>query len=198
MDYLVSLLESLVLHEKCGLPFSSRAMAEETVDAAVKEFDLTPNGPTQTHHLKLIGGHAWSKVMYIKLLQEYGLETEVAKHLSESYGDRAWTVASFANPTGESWPKHGVRFFRRYPYIEAECRYACRCEYAQTAVDFLARRIRLSFLDIHATVVALPRVIDIMSEELGWDAKRRAEELESTIKFLQSMGLVSLLSLLPP
>ena len=173
-------------------------MAEETVDAAVKEFDLKPNGPTRTHHLKLIGGHAWSKVMYIKLLQEYGLETEVAKHLSESYGDRAWTVASFANPTGESWPKHGVRFYRRCPYIEAECRYACRCEYAQTAVDFLARRIRLSFLDIHATVVALPRVIDIMSDELGWDAKRRAEELESTIKFLQSMGLVSLLSLLPP
>ncbi|ADV21150.1 glycerol-3-phosphate dehydrogenase [Cryptococcus gattii Ru294] len=168
-----------------------RAMAEETVDAAVKEFNLKPNGPTRTHHLKLIGGHAWSKVMYIKLLQEYGLETEVAKHLSESYGDRAWTVASFANPTGESWPKHGIRFYRRYPYIEAECRYACRCEYAQTAVDFLARRIRLSFLDIHATVVALPRVIDIMSEELGWDAKRRAEELESTIKFLQSMGLGS-------
>lgn len=78
----------------------SRAMAEETIDAAIKEFNLRPTGPSQTDHIKLLGGHAWSKTMYIKLIQQFGLETEVAKHLSESYGDRAWTVASMASPTG--------------------------------------------------------------------------------------------------
>jgi hypothetical protein len=75
-------------------------MAEETVDASVKEFGLKPTGRSQTDHIKLLGGHAWSKTMYIKLIQQFGLETEVAKHLSESYGDRAWTVASMAEKTG--------------------------------------------------------------------------------------------------
>ena len=77
-------------------------MAEETVDAAVKEFDLKPTGPSQTAHIKLMGGHAWTKTMYIKLIQQFGLETDVAKHLAESYGDRAWTVAAMEKPTGES------------------------------------------------------------------------------------------------
>ncbi|EAL22149.1 hypothetical protein CNBC2870 [Cryptococcus deneoformans B-3501A] len=166
-----------------------RAMAEETVDVAVKEFNLKPNGPSQTNHIKLVGGHAWSKTMYIKLIQQFGLETEVANHLSESYGDRAWTVASMAKPTGESWPFHGVRLSKLYPYIEAECRYACRCEYAQTAVDFIARRTRLSFLNVQATVETLPRVLEIMGEELGWDMKRKEQEFDDAMEFLKSMGL---------
>lgn len=38
--------------------------------------------------------------MYIRLVQDFGLECEVAKHLSESYGDRAFTVAKMASLTG--------------------------------------------------------------------------------------------------
>lgn len=79
-----------------------RAMAEETVDAAVRQFGLKVSGPSQTDHIKLFGGHAWTKTMYIKLIQQFGLETEVAKHLAESYGDRAWTVASMSDRTGGS------------------------------------------------------------------------------------------------
>jgi glycerol-3-phosphate dehydrogenase len=167
----------------------SRAMAEETVEAAVKEFGLKPTGRSQTDHIKLIGGHAWSKTMYIKLIQQFGLETEVAKHLSESYGDRAWTVASMAEPTGLSWPLHGQRLHHLYPYIEAEARYAVRREYALTATDFVARRTRLSFLNVQVTLEALPRVIEIMGEELGWDQSRREQEFTNTVDFLRSMGL---------
>jgi glycerol-3-phosphate dehydrogenase len=164
-------------------------MAEETVEAAVKEFKLKPTGRSQTDHIKLIGGHAWSKTMYIKLIQQFGLETEVAKHLSESYGDRAWTVASMAEPTGLSWPLHGQRLHHLYPYIEAEARYAVRREYALTATDFVARRTRLSFLNVQVTLEALPRVIEIMGEELGWDQSRREQEFTNTVDFLRSMGL---------
>lgn len=77
-------------------------MAEETVDAAIKEYNLKPTGPSQTAHIKLLGAHAWTKTMYIKLIQQFGLETEVAKHLAESYGDQAWTVASMSDSTGMS------------------------------------------------------------------------------------------------
>lgn len=170
---------------------SSRAMAEETVDEAIKEFKLEKfaTGPSQTDHIKLLGGHAWTKTMYIKLIQQFGLETEVAKHLSESYGDRAWTVASMANETGISWPLHGVRLTPLYPYIEAEARYAVRCEYALTANDFIARRTRLSFLNVQATLEVLPRVIDIMGEELGWDRTKKEQEFRDSVYFLRSMGL---------
>ncbi|KAL7423798.1 mitochondrial glycerol-3-phosphate dehydrogenase [Cryptotrichosporon argae] len=166
-----------------------RAMAEETVDAAIKEYGLKANGPSQTHRIKLVGGHAWSKTMYIKLIQQFGLETEVAKHLAESYGDRAWTVASMATPTGLSWPIHGVRLSPLYPYIEAEARYAVRCEFALHATDVVARRTRLSFLNVQATIEALPTIIDIMGEELGWDLKRKEAEFDDAFVFLKSMGL---------
>lgn len=166
-----------------------RAMAEETIDAAIKEFGLKANGPSQTDHIKLIGGHAWTKTMYIKLIQQFGLETDVAKHLAESYGDRAWAVAAMEKPTGLSWPLHGTKLTPLYPYIEAEARYACRCEYAQNAVDFVARRTRISFLNVQATLEVLPRVIDIMGEELGWDAIRKDKEFDQAQDFLRSMGL---------
>jgi glycerol-3-phosphate dehydrogenase len=34
-------------------------------------------------------------------LEQYGPETEVAQHLSDNYGDRAWTVCEYMEPTGE-------------------------------------------------------------------------------------------------
>lgn len=73
--------------------------------------------------------------------------------------------------------------------IEAEVRYACRREFAQKAIDFIARRSRLAFLNAHAALQSLPRVIDIMSEELGWNSNRKNREFEEAKNFLLSMGL---------
>lgn len=42
--------------------------------------------------------------------------------------------------------------------LEAEVVYAAREEMCESAVDFLARRTRLAFLDIRAAEEALPRV----------------------------------------
>lgn len=38
-----------------------------------------------------------------------------------------------------------------------------------TAVDFLARRIRIAFLDYRTAYDMLPTVIKVMGEELKWD-----------------------------
>ncbi len=73
--------------------------------------------------------------------------------------------------------------------LEAEVRYAVRYEYAQKATDVLARRTRLAFLNVQAAVDALPRVIDIMADELDWSRSRKAEELRDSMKFFESMGL---------
>ena len=49
--------------------------------------------------------------------------------------------------------------------------YAIR-EYAASAVDILGRRTRLAFLNVRAAEEALPRVIEIMSKELGWSKQK--------------------------
>lgn len=73
--------------------------------------------------------------------------------------------------------------------IEAEIRYAVRNEYAQTVIDVIARRTRLSFLNAQAALDAVPRVVEIMAEELDWDRERRRKEVEGAVVFLGSMGL---------
>jgi len=118
-----------------------RQMAEDTVDAFVKHFGLEA-GPCRTKELKLIGAEGWRPTLYLPLIQIYGVETDVAKHLVESYGNRAWTVASLTEVTGERWPVRGIRLSKMYRYIEGEVRYAVKYEYAETAVDVLARRTR--------------------------------------------------------
>lgn len=165
-----------------------RRMAEETVDEAVKVFGFKVGGCV-TEEVRLVGSEGWSSNMFIGLVQRYGLETEVAKHLADNYGDRAWAVASMAEASGKRWPLHGVRLNPNYPYIEAEVLYATRVEYAQTAIDVLARRTRLSFLNASAALDVLPRVIELMSAELGWSEKRKEEEWVSARRFLVSMGL---------
>lgn len=46
-------------------------------------------------------------------------------------------------------------------------RYGIR-EYACTAIDMIARRMRLAFLNVQAAQEALPGIIEIMAEELKW------------------------------
>ena len=64
-----------------------------------------------------------------------------------------------------------------HPYTEADVLQAVRHEDAQHAIDVLARRMTLAFVDKAAARSVAPRVIDLMSAELGWDQTRRAEEL---------------------
>ena len=80
-----------------------RQMAEEAVDEAIKTFNFstgrlaspprvsgtsviddgaTLDGTCQTHQVRLMGAHGWSKTLFINIIQHFGIETEVAKHLT--------------------------------------------------------------------------------------------------------------------
>ncbi|XP_041374020.1 glycerol-3-phosphate dehydrogenase, mitochondrial-like isoform X2 [Gigantopelta aegis] len=167
-----------------------RHMAEETIDKAIATCDLTPACSTsKTKGLLLDGAHGWSPTMYIRLVQDFGLEIEVAKHLASTYGDKAFKVAKHANLTGKRWPVVGKRLTEEYPYIEAEVVYALR-EYACSVIDVIARRTRLAFLNIHASQEALPRIVDIMGEHLNWSKAKKKEEMERAQRFLRrEMGM---------
>jgi glycerol-3-phosphate dehydrogenase len=205
-NHLINVSPSGLLTCAGGKWTTYRQMAEECVDEAVKEFKLEtkpyPNAPDvsgtemiddgahldgscQTHQVKLVGAHGFSKTLFINLIQHFGVETDVAKHLTSSYGDRAWIVAALSAPTEQRFPVRGERISALYPFIDGEVRYAVRHEYAQTAVDVLARRTRLAFLNAQAALEALPKVIDIMGAELKWDSKRKETEwTESESPFL--------------
>ena len=137
----------------------------------------------------MIGAHGYSDTTYLKLVQQFGIETDVAKHLARSYGDRSVLVAELCEDTCQRWPLHGKRLHHLYPYDEAEVIYACRQEHAQTAVDVLARRTRLAFLSVQAARDALPRVIEIMAKKLNWSKEECVKQKRETEVFLESMGL---------
>ncbi|PIL22688.1 hypothetical protein GSI_15381 [Ganoderma sinense ZZ0214-1] len=189
-NHMIHVSESGLLTIAGGKWTTYRAMAEETVDKAVEVFELQPKTKCVTESVRLVGSDGWSRNMFIGLVQRYGLETEVAKHLSDNYGDRAWTVLSYAQPTGHAWPLHGIRLSPGYPFIEAEVRYAVRHEYAETAIDVIARRCRLSFLNAQAALDALPRVVEIMAEEAHWSPARAKAETAAATEFLLTMGLM--------
>jgi len=73
--------------------------------------------------------------------------------------------------------------------LDAEVRYAVHNEYALTAVDFLARRSRFTFLNAQIALDVLPKVIEIMAQELHWSAKRQRQEIIDTETFMESMGV---------
>jgi len=160
-----------------------RAMAAETVDKAVEAAEIEA-GPSMTDGLLLEGAHTWTPTMFIRLVQDLGVDTSVAQHLSETYGDRAFSVGKLAGLTGQRWPIVGKRIHQEFPYIDAEVRYAVR-EYAATAVDVIARRLRLSFLNVQAAEEALPGVVNIMADELGWDEGEKDRQMEDAIEFLR-------------
>jgi len=54
-------------------------MAEETLDAAVKTHGLSAE-PCKTVGLMLEGAKGWTPTLYIRLVQDYGLENEVRRH----------------------------------------------------------------------------------------------------------------------
>ncbi|CAI9296151.1 unnamed protein product [Lactuca saligna] len=165
-----------------------RSMAEDAVDAAIKSGNLNPKNTSLTSKIRLVGGEGWDPAFFTVLAQEYVrmkvahngkivpgvMDTAAAKHLSHSYGTMAEKVAYIAQKENL-----GKRLAHGYPYLEAEVAYCARNEYCESAVDFIARRSRLAFLDTDAAGRALPRVIQILADEHRWDKKRQKEEFQT-------------------
>ena len=81
--------------------------------------------------------------------------------------------------TGKRWPVVGKRLVEEFPYIEAEVKYAIK-EYACTAIDVMARRTRLAFLNVQAADEALPKIVDMMAAELQWSKSKKKVRKEDT------------------
>lgn len=49
----------------------------------------------------------------------------------------------------------------------------------------IARRIRLSFLNVQAAEEALPEIVNIMAEELNWNEDEKKRQIKMCQEFLQ-------------
>lgn len=172
-----------------------RSMAEDAVNAAIKSGQLSPISGCLTHKLQLVGADGWEPSSFTVLAQQYmrmkkahggkvvpgAMDTAAAKHLSHAYGTMAERVATIAQNENL-----GKRLAHGYPFLEAEVAYCARYEYCESAVDFIARRSRLAFLDTDAAGRALPRVIQILASEHNWDKARQNKELQKAKEFLET------------
>lgn len=181
-NHIVSISDSGLVTIAGGKWTTYRSMAEETLDIAVETLGLKAES-CKTVGLMLEGAKGWTPTLYIRLVQDYGLEKEVAQHLASTYGGKAFDVAKMAQVTGQRWPIVGKRLVSEFPYIESEVLYAIK-EYACSAIDVIARRTRLGFLNVQAADEALPRIVQIMAKELDWSQERSTAELEAARKFL--------------
>lgn len=107
----------------------------------------------------------------------------MAKHLSANYGTRALQIAEI----GRDEPALLARLTPTYPIILAEIIFAVEQEYALTAVDVLARRTRLAFLNADEAEAVVPKVIDTMAPLLGWSPAQRAAEADRATEYLKGM-----------
>jgi glycerol-3-phosphate dehydrogenase len=73
-NHLINISKSGLLTIAGGKWTTYRAMAEETVDAAIKQYALKPKRGCITKDVQLVGSQGWSKLMFIKLIQQFGLE----------------------------------------------------------------------------------------------------------------------------
>lgn len=151
-----------------------REMAEEVVDRAMGK-----ERPSTTLDITLFGGDGYSDTLSEELIKEYGLTQVTAEHLVRTYGGRAREVCRLDT-------NHKL-LCANYPYLESEVKYACR-EYACTIEDVLSRRTRLAFLNREAALQCIPRVADIMANELKWSNRVKTEQIRAARSYIESYG----------
>lgn len=196
-DHVIELSEGGLVTIAGGKWTTYRKMAQDTVDKIIELGNFSTVKACQTDRLALVGARGWDRALFCELAQNYRLlikttrgtqmwssmTSDIAHHLSNSYGTRAFLVAELAQQG------YGKRLADGYPYLEAEVVYCAQHEYACTAIDILARRTRLAFLDPAAALQALPKVVELMAESLQWSSKRKKQETELAIRFLQTMTI---------
>jgi glycerol-3-phosphate dehydrogenase len=143
-----------------------RKMAQDTVDAVVRELGESPRRRRcVTKSLPLLGATTRTRDP-VSLAQPHA-------RLLGRYGTDAAHVLALA----EGRPELLDPVVAGLPYIGAEFLYAVREEMASTLDDLLGRRTRADIQRAQAAMDAAPAVAALVAEDLGWDAATVADQI---------------------
>ena len=149
-----------------------RQLAEDAVDDVLRRLGR-PSTPCRTRDRALPGASGYDAERLLSQLVARGAPAAVAARLAATYGVVArevWSLAEHDPAMAEVvHPPSGL--------IAAELVHAVTREHAQTLSDVLARRVLLAFEPGHG-VDMLGSIVDIVGGRLGWDAERRAREVQ--------------------
>ncbi len=122
---------------------------------------------------------------------EYDFPVDVANHLVKHYGTRSLQIAEIVRRNHVYSTRDGtpLRLVQNQPFLEAEVVFAMDQEYAVTAVDVMARRLGLAFMDAAAARAASPRVVNIMGKHLVWTYSRQMSELSKLYAFIDTCSV---------
>jgi glycerol-3-phosphate dehydrogenase len=152
-----------------------RVMAKDAVD-----FALGPSAartPSKTDRVPLAGaeGYALVKRRARPIAETYGWTAERVDHLLHRYGSLLTEVLeSIDTDPSLGRPLEGAR-----AYLRAEIAYAASHEGVLHLEDVMIHRTRLVFEQRDRGLAAIEEIADLVSDRLGWDAGRRAGEIES-------------------
>ncbi|HZC32598.1 MAG TPA: glycerol-3-phosphate dehydrogenase/oxidase [Candidatus Bathyarchaeia archaeon] len=153
-----------------------RVMAAETVDHALGVLgERASERPSKTAKHRLVGAADRPELdgLAVELARSASLAPSVAARLVARHGLEAGSVVELGRQAGLLAILPGT------DHLEAEVAWAARTELALSLDDVLARRMRVSqeLADRGASIA--PRIAEIMAGELGWDAVRQAQEVET-------------------
>jgi len=131
-------------------------MGEDTVDKAIQVAQL-PHQPSQSADVHLYG---------------YKPHPDLSNHMYV-YGTEEEKILTLIKED----PALGEKLHPSYDYTHAQVVWAVHHEMARTVEDFLARRIRILFLDAEAAIAMAPQVATLMAGELQQDIHWKEEQL---------------------
>lgn len=127
---------------------------------------------SRTRKLALRGAEGYTRALALADTPPPGLDAAAVTHLANRFGGETGAVLALIADD----PNLARPLVAGLPYLAAEAVYAVRHEMATTVDDVLSRRTRARLLLRDASAAAADSVADLMGDELGWDAQRRATE----------------------
>ena len=141
-----------------------RKMAEDALDKAVLIGNL-PSKKSVTEELQIFGYHHYPEVF--NELKIYGSAVPLIRKILDEK------------------PNYSQKLHPDYNHVEGEVIWAVRNEMARTIEDFLARRTRMLFLDVKASLEMAPKVAALMAEALDYDQNWQTEQIKEFEKLAE-------------
>ncbi|KEG12484.1 putative glycerol-3-phosphate dehydrogenase [Trypanosoma grayi] len=172
--------ENLMLSVTGGKWTTYRKIAQDTVDR-LRDTVLqkrAPFKPCVTEDLQVIGAH---NLAVVPATAPNGIPDDVHGHWRSNYGDRYDVLLDMVRQN----PNLLKRLHPEEPIVEAEVVYASQREHCERVQDFLARRTRVSFLNVEHAKVMIPEVARVMAEMKHWGRAKKNEELANAFSSLE-------------